>query len=116
MGLLKRIPNLLIINNLPELKDDLEGFKFIVNLFNSNMDYFLISLEKKLPLANYEMFQTDYFLEKEKEFSFSKNYIYNNIFKEFTKNIYLENILCYHSINMNMLSNLLFKNKSNFKL
>ena len=106
----------MISNNLPELKDDLEGFKYITNPFNKKKLKNNYNLKYEIPFNDYENNILILNLTYSKLKNIYKNKIFNNIFTDFYRNNYITNILSYHSINMNIFSNLFFKNTSNFKL
>src|SRR5690606_11301822 len=104
LGLLKRIPKLLINDSINQIKDDLEGFKYLTKFLVNDINLGSINnLKKKIPISSYENFNPIYFQLNTISIN-NKNLLTNNIFKDFYKNFYKTNIITEHSVNMNMLS------------
>lgn len=119
MGLVKQ--NIKVEINLEEfLKSNIDALNFIFKILNSkNIEKLKINLIDNLLYYLYFNFRL-VMINK-----FSSNFLFKNFFivkyKNFhfisiNKNFYKSNIYCFYSKQLNMMSNLFFKEKSNFDL
>jgi hypothetical protein len=118
MGLIKQ--NTKIEQNFEEfVKTNVDTLQFIFKTINfNNKNKSIIKLNNFLPI--------EFFKKMRKIFIFKDNfYFFNNFiiikYKNFylvssNKNFYKSNIYCFYSKQLNMMSNLFFKDKSNFDL
>jgi hypothetical protein len=119
MGLVKQ--NIKVEINLEEfLKSNIDSLTFIFKIINFNFNKQLnINLIDNLPY--YSFFKMRNILK----FNYINKLNFNNYciikyknfhFISFNKNFYKSNIYCFYSKQLNMMSNLFFKEKSNFDL
>ena len=119
MGLVKQ--NLKVEINLEEfLKSNIESLKFIFKIMNLKK-ITPLDLQLSNNILYYLYFNFRYILN----IKYSTNFIFKNFFivkyknfhlVSFNKNFYKSNIYCFYSKQLNMMSNLFFKEKSNFEL
>ena len=119
MGLVKQ--NLKVEINLEEfLKSNIESLKFIFKIMNFKK-ITPLDLQLSNNILYYLYFNFRYILN----IKYSTNFIFKNFFivkyknfhlVSFNKNFYKSNIYCFYSKQLNMMSNLFFKEKSNFEL
>ena len=117
MGLIKQ--NSKVEVNLEEfLKSNLEVLNFIFKLIKLNfIDNFNKLLINNIPYNCF--FKNRKFINLNKLIIFDLNFSikYKNFYLiSLNKNFYKSNIYCFYSKQLNMMSNLFFKNKSNFEL
>ena len=119
MGLVKQ--NMKVEINLEEfVKSNIESLNFIFKIINFNLNKELninlidnllyYSFLKNRVILKFNLLNklnfNNYFIVKYKNFHFVS----------FNKNFYKSNIYCFYSKQLNMMSNLFFKEKSNFEL
>lgn len=119
MGLLKQ--NIKIEINLEEfLKSNIESINFIYKIINNKLSKNLaINLSDNLPYKFYYKMRKVIKFNNITIFKFNNLNIvkYKNFYiMSFNKNFYKSNIYCFYSKQLNMMSNLFFKNKYNFDL
>ena len=119
MGLVKQ--NMKVEINLEEfVKSNIESLNFIFKIINFNLNKELnINLIDNL--LYYSFFKNRVILKFNllNKLNFNNYFIvkYKNFhFVSFNKNFYKSNIYCFYSKQLNMMSNLFFKEKSNFEL
>jgi hypothetical protein len=119
MGLIKQ--NMKVEVNLEEfLKSNIDALRFMFKIINLND---IKQLEVKL--INNLLYYLSFKFRNVINLSFGNNFLfkefiiikYNNFhFVSFNKNFYKSNIYCFYSKQLNMMSNLFFKEKSNFDI
>jgi len=119
MGLVKQ--NMKVEINLEEfLKSNIEVLTFMVKMINlRNISKLKINLVDNLPYYLFFKYRNTVINKFSNKFLFNKFNIikYNNFyFVSFNKNFYKSNIYCFYSKQLNMMSNVFFKEKSNFEI
>ena len=118
MGLIKQ--NTKIEQNFEEfVKTNCEVLKFIFKAINfNNKNDFSIKLNNLLPIEFLKKFRKIFVVKSIKFIFYNLNVIkYKNFyFISLNKNFYKSNIYSFYSKQLNMMSNLFFKDKSNFDL